>query len=312
MILVYRIKINNARLYFIKRLLAWVCIKIPVLLEFFKFFNLTKLGLPLRDVEAVYSHLNVDREAENISLINALYNRRGRVFYDIGCNYTQFSYGVRKSFSNIRCYDANPVVLDLGRQHFSSDNISYFNAAVIPSKYAPESAFFVVNKDNTGISEVVFDNNFGDVQLTNAFPLNCITMSDILLDGCGGDDLVKIDVEGLEIDLVTDLLRTTSYTGVFCFESLTRLSRKKFSALFCDYGYVFYIAKYDFSDFSGLMARSFIDLSRIMFTGNASLHIYKSEFIDGFDFDFISLIFCVPRSLEDQFDRNLTNIETTF
>jgi FkbM family methyltransferase len=311
-ILLNRVAIKNARLYFFKRLLAWICIKIPIFLKFWEVFGLTKKGLPLRDVEAVYSHLNVDREAENISLINAVYKGRGGVFYDIGSNYTQFTYGVRNSFSSVRCFDANPEVLDLGRKYYYSENISYYNAAVIPTKHTSESAYFVINRNNTGISEVVFDINLDGTQPKNALPIDCLAMSDILDDGYGDDDLVKIDVEGLEIDLVTDLLRTTSFTGVFCFESLTRLSRQKFSGLFSDFDYVFYVAKYDFSEFSGRMARSFVHLGRVMFTGNAALDVFKSEDIDGFEYDFIPLIFCVPRRLAEQFEQNLTKIDGAF
>lgn len=307
--LVHQSRIKNARIYFFKRLLAWVCTKSPVLLKPWELFGRAKMGMPLNDVEAVYSHLSVDREAENIAIINAVYAGRGNVFYDVGSNYTQFSYGVRKVFSEVHCYDANPEVLRLGKMHFPAENISYHNSAIIPCSESSTSAYFVLNSRNTGISEVIFDNTRDESRPESAINLECRSIADILRNGGGVDDLVKVDVEGLEACLISDLLNETSYKGVFCFESLTRASRKEFEAIFSQREYDFYVGKYDFSDYSGRMARSFLSLIRVIFTGAASVVIYKSESIDGFDFDFIPLIFCVPRGFSNQFLQDAKEIE---
>lgn len=312
MVLIHQVAIKNPRSYFLRRFIAWVCIRTELILRFLRLIGRTKEQMPLNDVEAVYSHLNVQREAENIALINAVFNGRGGIFYDVGCNYTQFSFGVKSSFGSVRCFDANPEVLRLGELHYSADNICYFNAAIIPSTQSAESAYFVINRSNTGISEVVFDSSENDVRPEDAITLECLSMSDIVAVGDGSNDLVKIDVEGLESALVADLLSNTTFNGIFCFESLTRSSRAEFTSVFSGRKFQFYIVKYDFSEYSGLMARSAYRLLKVFLSGAGSISLYRSHSIDGFDFDFIPLIFCVPSHLTGTFESSLLSMDCKF
>ena len=96
------IKIKNSRKYFFLRILAWLAIKYVFLRNvIYIFFNIKK-PLPLADVEAVYAHLDVEREAENVFLINQVFGShlKGNL-YDIGCNFMQFAKSVSTSFINV-------------------------------------------------------------------------------------------------------------------------------------------------------------------------------------------------------------------
>ena len=300
------IKITNTRQYFLRRLLAWVGVKSHFMMRVIHVGIKNKKNLPLDDVEAVYSHLDIERESENISFIKAIYGVKNLgVMYDIGCNYMQFANSLSENFKKIKCFDPNTKVLSLGKQYYCQPNIEINNMAVIPSSSQKSDCFFIEVIKNSGLSSVVFS----EPQLAagqKIHQIESLYIDEIVDNNNSINDLLKIDVEGLENMLVDDAVSLLKFKGIVCFESLSHTSRRDFSNTFRELDYSFYVVKYNFSDFSGLMFNSFAGLLKAIVTNRSTMDIYKASAVDDFDFDFIPLVFCVPKTLESKVDERIT------
>ena len=300
------IKITNSRKYFLRRLLAWVGIKSHFMMRVINIGIRNKKNLPLDDVEAVYSHLDIERESENISFIKAIFGvQNPGTMYDVGSNYMQFASSLSKNFKRVRCFDPNTKVLSLGEQYFARPNIEINNMAIIPSSSAKSDCFFIEVKHNSGLSSVVFDEPQEKVGQT-IHKIESAYVDEIIEQNNSVNDLLKIDVEGLESMLVSDAISLSNFKGIVCFESLSKTSRQDFLNIFEELNYSFYAVKYSFSDFSGLMFNSFGGLLKTIITNRSNMIVYKSHSVDNFDFDFIPLVFCVPKNLEDKVDGNIS------
>ena len=299
------IKITNTRQYFLRRLLAWVGVKSHFMMRVIYVGIKNKKNLPLDDVEAVYSHLDIERESENISFIKAIYGVKNfGVMYDIGCNYMQFANSLSENFQKIKCFDPNTGVLSLGKQYYLQPNIEINNIAVIPSSAQKSDCFFIEVTKNSGLSSVVFSKPQHTAG-QKIHQIECLHMDEIIDSNNSISDLLKIDVEGLENMLVDDAVRLLKFKGIVCFESLSHSSRRDFLNTFRELDYSFYVVKYNFSDFSGLMFNSFAGLLKAIITNRSTMDIYKASAVDDFDFDFIPLVFCVPKTLESKVDERI-------
>lgn len=305
MIKLSTIKIKNSRQYFLLRLLAWVGTKSPFLMRIIYFGIRNKKVLPFDDVEAVYAHLDIERESENISFIKAIFrsNKTGTM-YDFGANYMQFASALSQCFNQIRCFDPNSKVLELGKKYYERSNMEINSVAIIPSSFEKGDCYFVESIHNSGLSAVIFSEPPVKIgQVTHR--IHCSYVHEIISPTSSSNDLLKIDVEGLENLLVNDAIKLSNFKGIICFESLTQVSRQDFSDTFEKLDYIFYVVKYNFSDFSGLMPNSFGGLLKAIITNQSSMVVYKSSLVNDFDFEFIPLLFCVPRALEKKVDDSI-------
>lgn len=306
---IHSTNILNSRKYFLKRMFAWIGVKSTFMMRIFNLAIRLKKNFPLDDVEAVYAHFNVEREAENIVFIRAIFGqKRNGTMYDVGSNYMQFSSSLTDTFSKIKCFDPNAKVLELGQVQYGHADIDINNIAVIPESSKKNDCFFIEIINNSGLSSVVFSEPTEQNSNQNIHKIDSKYMSEILPKDSSVNDLLKIDVEGLECQLVDDAITHAKFKGIICFESLTKASRTDFCKIFDKKTYAFYIVKYNFSDYSGLMPNSLTGILKAILTNRSSLEIYKSKSVDRFDFDFIPLVFCVPGELEKQVDKNLQSI----
>ena len=304
------ITIQNSRKYFILRIFAWIGVKSKMFTKLFSTLLRSRKDFPFDDVEAVYAHLNVEREAENIAFIKAICSdSKISDMYDIGSNYMQFSSALGSAFNKIHCYDPNSYVLESGYKEYGLSNMITYNAAVIPNNEQKKDCYFINVKGNSGLSSVVFENPSTESKNYKSNKIDCLHMKEVLPEETFETDLLKIDVEGLEDKLVRDAINDSNFQGIICFESLSKSSRESFSKVFLNSNYIFYVVKYNFSDFSGLMANSFYGILKAVLLNKSEMVIYKSKEVNKFDFDFIPLVFCVPSHLESYVDAKIPSID---
>ena len=303
------VKIENSRKYFTLRLLAWLGLRSTLLTKIFSFFIGKKRNLPYDDVEAVYAHINVEREAENIAFIKGIFREPNLSYmFDIGSNYLQFASSLSDTFKEIHCYDPNKTVLEKGFDEFGKANIFTHNSAIIPSNQEVKNCYFIDVKGNSGLSSVSFIEPKESIEHQIIKQIDSKHISEIFQQK-SKLDLLKIDVEGLENELVRDAIKVSNFEGIICFESLSKKSRKKFQNIFLNLNYSFYIVKYNFSDYSGIMKNSFIGILKAIILNKSNIEVYKSSDVTDFNFEFIPLVFCVPNDLEELVESRLDFIK---
>tara|TARA_B100000900_G_C20537574_1_gene699011 strand:+ start:299 stop:1237 length:939 start_codon:yes stop_codon:yes gene_type:complete len=303
------IKIENSRKYFTLRLVAWLGLRSKLLTKIFSLLIGKKRNLPYDDVEAVYAHIDVEREAENIAFIRGIFREPHLSYmFDIGSNYMQFASSLSDTFKEIHCYDPNTTVLEKGLVEFGRANIFTHNSAIIPCNQKVKNCYFIDVKGNSGLSSVSFEKPKESTEHQVIKQIDSEHISEIFQQK-SKLDLLKIDVEGLENELVRDAIEVSNFEGIICFESLSKKSRKEFQNIFLNLNYSFYIVKYNFSDYTGIMKNSFRGILKAIITNKSTMEVYKSTDVADFNFEFIPLVFCVPKSLEELVESRLDFIK---
>jgi FkbM family methyltransferase len=301
------VKITNANVYFLHRALVFSAIRSNFIKLIVRGLYGNKKNLDINDVEQIFYIMDCEREAENIFFIRhmvSIYSIKNLL--DIGCNFGQFVDSLSDSFVDCVCVDANPNAAHYTACH-SRSNVTVVNKAVMPDDQAGECITLHVPLGNTGRASVnpVSELNYEE------FIVQATSMKSLISEKAAIPRFIKIDVEGLEAALIEDYFKTNHNADILAFEILNTDARLKISKIFEErYDYNFFTIRYSFSSKSGLMTDNVAKLFSAILFNDASLDFYIAENLSDLNFEFMSLVYAVPKkySVEYLFETLPINI----
>ena len=198
-------------------------------------------SLKLSDVEQAFIITKTNREAENIYFINKVASHLGyTTLVDIGCNFGQFCSAVMDSFQRIIVVDANSKALCYAKKLIKHPDVKFLNAAVVPREFNNKFIKFKIPHNNTGLGSITFGEDYD-------FEINALKVKEILRDIKHLKSIIKIDVEGIENQIINDILETQIHNEcIFAFEVLDDKSGVAVDQVFYNKGYSFITLRYSF------------------------------------------------------------------
>lgn len=305
-------KLNGSRRYLLKRLLAFLLIRVGCLRRIYFLLFPTPYSVNVDDVEQIFIALKTERELENIWFINEIARFLDFKHYiDIGCNYSQFASALNIPEADSVLCDLNEYAISYSReQTLSFRKTSFINAAIVSSSYDKDYIDVAINNYNSGLSSIIEGNisisNSHSLRTVKATKINSIVTPDLVR----GAILCKIDVEGQESSLAYDLVTNSGIEPeniLYCCEVLNseklnefRIFDKKFDRKFL------YIRYKNFSK-TGLVYKSPLQILKILFFGNLIFEVVIVSNIDEIEQEFIPLLFSIPSKLLAKINFGLIN-----
>ena len=280
-------KLNISRLYILKRIICKFLIVCfanrfvgGLLPSFIKYH--------IFDVEKIFDIFGCPREIENIILINYLLKAKKFDFYlDVGSNYGQFADSI--NFSNKLCVEANPKLAKYSKKNY---NLNVINAAFVPNVCKNTAIYFEINSCNSGLSRIVKSPN------KNTIKVDYLDMDLLVKSGrvdIAAFNFVKIDVEGLELELASSIMRRLApERTVICFEVL--------NFEFYDYiednfqNHTPFEIRFRYQGCSDKNYKSLLSILNVFLHGEDDLILRKIS--RDYLRDFYSLVFLIPKSFE--------------
>ena len=293
---VLQVPIANARWYFLKRAFIHAAIKFTILARLIRVFNKNHPTLSVFDVEQIFYICRCEREAENIVMIRNLVGKLSlREQLDIGSNFGQFAAGLSDLFEAGLCLDANPAAVAFLGSLPELATYQRVNRAVVPAGDVPETITLKIPAGNTGKALVgdLPDEDYTEVEVKTTTVAGFSNLS----SDPSRKRFVKFDIEGLEPELVSDYLDLGRAGDVIAFEILTRDAKDRLNAIFTGHSeeYQFVTLRYSFLHDSGFMGDNKLDLLKMYLTGRATMDVYQADQISDFPFEFMSLVFAIPK-----------------
>ena len=289
--------VKLSRIYLVKRIVA----KLVVLLMGIKIFRDVVLKFSLipseyADVEGIFYKLDVEREIENIYVINDLISKSVvKQYIDIGTNFGQFAKGILLNPSCKILIEPNPMLWgyistsnpgsSLLKVGVVSEGEGKINFLIVPGNSGAcrvvESASQIGSADNCTLVDVIsiktLVNQIGVKKLESSF--------------------VKIDIEGSEIDIIKSFVDVlpSEINPIFAFETLT--SKNVYDAISLLPGYNFYEARFEYQGSKNKNYSSLLSLVKVFLTGCDTLNLQplNQKCVSR---EFYSLVFCLPDYLD--------------
>lgn len=244
------------------------------------------------DVEGIFYKLKVERELENILVINEMINL-GLIkrYIDIGANYGQFASSVQIEPSNKFLVEPNPVL----RRKIVEANpgaLIYDCGLVDTGEGALD---FLLVQGNTGASRVLNDGEIvsGTDKLIK---VNMISVESF----CGkigvdklSESFIKIDIEGREISIIDafNSCLPKSIRPIYAFETLVAKHVNDAMALL--EGYVYFSARFSYQGDGDRNYGSVLKLINVIIKGSDTLNFIELT-QKSISREFYSLVFCIP------------------
>ncbi|MGB1345159.1 MAG: FkbM family methyltransferase [Amylibacter sp.] len=124
-------------------------------------------------------------------------------FFDFGANIGLYSIFASNLNLNVKSFEPDPITYDLFQANISENNINNgnlqtFNSAIWSSETELEFTRVVENRTASGITKSG-KNFYGE---TNTFSVQCVNVNDVIKS----DSIIKIDVEGSELEIFNAIL----------------------------------------------------------------------------------------------------------
>ncbi len=290
-------KISISRIYLFKRIIA----KIIVIIISNKFIINIKKYIPYSlthffDVEGIFYKLKVEREIENILIINNLIKKNIVNFYvDIGANYGQFSSSIK---------------IDSSRKVLIEPNPSLWNILFKLNPGANILKIGLIESGGGSLDFLVVPGNSGACRIANQEDLSCNPGNIIKVDIISVNEFyqmfdsqlfinsfIKIDIEGRELSVLKafNSIFPQNVRPIYAFETLSK--NNVYDVIqFLD-EYIFFSARFSYQGEGNRNYHSFLTLIKVFINGNDNL-MFDNLNLNNINRDFYSLIFCIPKEHE--------------
>lgn len=272
-------------------------------------FNNSIVNLKLEDLEQLYLYKDCIREPENTILYKALAKYRiVDLFVDIGANCGHVACSVMQDFNKIVLIEPNPYLFTILKSIFANSKNVTLNECAIVSSPSLKTVTLSVPVTSSGLASI------GDSHLSLgsdciAYEVAANTLDSILINE-QGRPYIKIDVEGLEFEIIKSALGyIQSNRPVVGFEALTKERALHCSELFVDYS--FYCSRFNFMESGGALSKSLLKLFSSLFSGH-NIQILKIENISAVDITNYSQLIAVPNEISCRLEKAVSDFSIDY
>ena len=283
-----------SRFYILKRVFAKILVILFTNIYFKKLVTL--LGLQnskLFDVEGIFFILGVERELENLILVNAIINKfQISKYVDIGTNFGQFASGVNIDNTQKILVEPNknlwPTIIGL------NEGAKLYKVGLLPDQSSKK--VLAIKSGNTGISMYIDETDISCEQ--EIMQTKTMSVKDFYKDLKITENelyLFKIDVEGLESELLKELVKNAKkQKHIYAFEVLNREEVTKAKSFMDDYE--MYSVRYNYQGTGDRNFNSIASIVGVLLSGKDEL-ILEKLVLNSYSRDFYSLVFCIPKDM---------------
>jgi FkbM family methyltransferase len=274
-----------------------------------KEFNSKELELNISDLEQFYVYNDIIREPENVLLFEILAKSGlARTFIDVGANYGHLAKSISGFYDSVILIDANPSAANFLNQVFSgSYKHTILNKAIVRNPAEQIKVKLNVPVNSSGLGTVVHDNSI--LAVTNevvTYEVSCDSLSNIIDEAGLTGAFVKVDVEGMEFDVISSAGKyLSSDSFIYGFEALSINDAKTVSDIFKNHK--FYFARFSFVNDTGALSSSFFKILNALIVGGF-IEILKVDNFDSVSVDNYSQIIAIPNSLVDSFESGIEKV----